>query len=72
MADDALEGFKFIENDDIERDAAARIASNSLFLETAQARAGGLETAPVKHAAPEVGGDALGGFDFTEGFDFIL
>ena len=78
MAEDGLIGFKFLERDDnLEKDAGIRAASDLIFSETTFDHLGG-KTDPVE-GIPGLqdvrdfdGSDALDSFDFTEGFDFIM
>ena len=78
MADDCLEGFKFLEHDDLMNDVAVKEAAANMFNEfvfdTTVDHLGARTEDVVgnNRSATVESADALESFDFTEGFDFVF
>ena len=78
MADDCLEGFKFLERDDLMNDVAVKEAAETMFSEfvfDTEVDHLGAKTDAVVGNNRSLGSestDGLENFDFTEGFDFVF
>ena len=78
MADDCLEGFQFLEQDDITNDAMVKEAAEIMFKEIAfdgginHLGAAGEDTLPANADRFAERLDDVEKFDFTEGFEFVF